>query len=84
MMLGDQRLWDIDSQFTQWSRRFLVIIGWNPRFCKSNRLYVHILQFSFLKKIGVYSINSSKTIGNFPEVLNFNRLFLKLNRFICN
>ena len=23
-------------------------------------------------------------IGNFPDVLNFNRLFLKLNRFICN
>ena len=34
---------------------------------------------------GVYSINSSKTIGNFPAiVLNFNQLFLKLNRFICN
>jgi hypothetical protein len=27
---------------------------------------------------------SSKMIGNFPEVLNFNRLFLKLNRFIYN
>ena len=23
-------------------------------------------------------------ISNFPVVLNFNRLFLKLNRFICN
>ena len=23
-------------------------------------------------------------IGNYPTVLNFNRLFLKLNRFICN
>ena len=23
-------------------------------------------------------------IGNFPAVLNFNRLFLELNRFICN
>ena len=23
-------------------------------------------------------------IGNFPAVLNFNRLFLKLDRFICN
>jgi hypothetical protein len=31
-----------------------------------------------------YSISSSKVIGNFLEVLNFNRLFLKLNRFICN
>ena len=25
-----------------------------------------------------------KMIGNFPAVSNFNRLFLKLNRFICN
>jgi hypothetical protein len=23
-------------------------------------------------------------IGKFPEVLNFNRLLLKLNQFICN
>ena len=23
-------------------------------------------------------------IGNFAEVLNFNQLFLKLNRFLCN
>ena len=23
-------------------------------------------------------------IGNFPAVLNFNRLFIKLNQFICN
>ena len=29
-------------------------------------------------------MNSSKMIGNFPAVLNFNPLFLKLNRFICN
>ena len=32
----------------------------------------------------VYSINSSKMIGDFPAVLNFNQLFLKLKRFICN
>ena len=37
-------------------------------------------------KIGVYSMNSSKMIADFPaEVLvNFNRLFPKLNRFISN
>ena len=23
-------------------------------------------------------------VGNFPAVLNFNRLFLKFNQFICN
>jgi hypothetical protein len=34
--------------------------------------------------VWVCSINSSKTISNSPEVSNFNRLFLKLNRFICN
>ena len=34
--------------------------------------------------IGVYSINSSKMIGNFFAILIFNRLFLKLNWFICN
>ena len=39
----------------------------------------------FLSQIGiVYSINSSKTIGNFPAVVNFNRLFLELDRFVCN
>ena len=32
----------------------------------------------------VYSIDSSKIIGNFLAVLNFNRLFLKLYWFICN
>ena len=32
----------------------------------------------------VYSIDSSKKISKVPEVLNFNWLFLELNRFICN
>ena len=34
--------------------------------------------------IGVYLISSSKMIGNFLAVLNFSRLFLKINCFICN
>ena len=29
-------------------------------------------------------MDSSKMVGKFLEVLNFNRLFLKLNRFIRN
>ena len=29
-------------------------------------------------------MNFSKMISNFPAVLDLNRLFLKLNRFICN
>ena len=44
-----------------------------------------------LTSFGVFFMNmryipkdSSKMIGNFLEVLNFNRLFLKLNRFSCN
>ena len=67
-----------------WSGRFLCITGGGPKLsvCKSIRLHVHILRFSYIK-IGVYSIDSSKMMGNFPAVLNFDRLFLKLNRFIC-
>jgi hypothetical protein len=38
--------------------------------------------FSFHYRFEVYSINSSKTISYFPEVSNFNRLFLTLNQFI--
>ena len=29
-------------------------------------------------------MNSSKMIGNIPDVLNFNGLFLKLNWIVCN
>ena len=29
-------------------------------------------------------MNSSKMIGKFPAVVNFNRLFLKLNRLMYN
>ena len=29
-------------------------------------------------------MNYSKMIGNFPAVLNFNQLLLKINRFIYN
>ena len=46
-------------------------------FVKLNQLN----QFSFIQ-IGVYSIDSSKMIANFPAVVNFNQLFLKLYRFI--
>ena len=45
--------------------------GQNPNVSKSNQL-----------QVGVYSINSSKMMGNSPEVLNLNELFLKLNQFI--
>ena len=70
----------------QWSGRVLgMISGWDPSVCKSNRWHVDILRDFLYYSIGVlYSINSSKMIGNFPAVSNFNWLFLKLYRFICN
>ena len=67
---------EIAVTYYKWSERFLSIIGWDPSVGKSNQLHVDILQF-FLYTVGVYSINSSKMIGNFPTVLNF-------NWFICN
>ena len=37
-------------RMVQWSGRFLgIITGWNHSVCKSNRLHVHILHFSFTK-----------------------------------
>ena len=33
----------------QWSGRFLGIPGWDPSVCKSHRLHVDILRFSFIK-----------------------------------
>jgi hypothetical protein len=69
----------------QWSGRFF---GQNQRL-RSSCLQVQPVTCwqppAFLYWIGVYSINSSKIIGNSLAVSNFNRrLFLKLNRFICN
>ena len=66
----------------QWSGRFLGITGWDPSVCKFNRYMSTSSGFPLLN--GVYSIDSIRTVGNYPAVLNFNRLFLKLNRFNCN
>jgi hypothetical protein len=61
------------------------IVGQDPSDSKSNRLHVDIFRLCFHSFEVYFSIDSSKTIGNTPEVSNFNRwLFLKLNRFICN
>ena len=51
---------------------------------KSNRLHVVVIFPVFLYWFELYSTDSSTTIGDFPEVLNFDRLFLNLNWFICN
>jgi len=64
--------------------KFLGIVGQVPSVCKSSRLHVDILEFCFHSFEVYSSINSSKLIGNSPEVSNFNWLFLKLNRFVCN
>ena len=37
----------------------------------------------FLYQCEVSSIDSSKTMGNSPAVLNFNQLLHKLNCFMC-
>ena len=33
--------------------RFLGITGWDPSLCRSNRLQVHILRFSFTNNVGI-------------------------------
>ena len=61
------------------SVKILVIL--NP----TGWLHVDIFRFWCFHSFEVYSsIDSSKMIGKFPDALNFNRLFLELNRFICN
>ena len=67
-------------------RKFLGIVGQDPSDSKSNRLHIDIFRCCFhsFESFEVCSIDSSKMISNSPEVSNFNQLFLKLNRFICN
>ena len=60
-------------------------VGQDPSDSKSNWLHVDIIFRFCFDSFEVYScIDSSRMMGNSPEVLTFNRLFLKLNRFICN
>ena len=61
-----------------------ISTGWDPSVCKSNWLHVDILRFFFIKLGYILYIDSSKLIGNFLAVFNFNRLYLKLNRLIFN
>ena len=63
--------------------RFLDIIGGDPSVSKSNRSHVDNFQFFFIKW-GCFPINSSKLMGDFTEVLNFNWLSLKLHQFVCD
>ena len=56
----------------------LGIVGQDPSDFKFNRLHVDIFRFCF-QPFEVCSIDSSNIVGKFQEVLNYNRLFLKLN-----
>ena len=67
----------------QCPERFLGVINRDPVVSNINWLHVDIFQLSFCE-VEEYSSDSSKLISNFPEVLDLNWLFLKLNRFICN
>ena len=57
------------------------IIGGDSSVSKSSRSHVGIFQ-SVVIDFKVYSVDFSKTTGNYCEILNFNRLFPKLNRFM--
>ena len=62
-------------------------VGQDPSDSKSNRLVYMLTSSSFdafLHLRYILYIDSSKMIGHSLEVSNFNRLFLKLNMFICN
>ena len=62
----------------------LGFVSQNPSDSKSNQLNIDMILPVLLYSVEVYSRDSSNIIGNSPEVSNFNWLFLKLNRFICN
>ena len=64
--------------------RIQGIMGQDLSVPKSNRLHVVIFWFSFITLRRILHLPPFKTMGNFSEVLNFNRLFFKLDRFICN
>jgi len=65
-------------------RKFLGIVGQDSSDSKSNRLHVDIDLLVLLYSFEVHSMDSSIMIGNYLEVSNFSRFFLKLNQFICN
>ena len=55
------------------SRKFLGIVGQDPSDFKFSRLHVDIFRFWCFHSFEVYSVDSSKIIGMFSEVLNFHR-----------
>ena len=68
----------------QWSGRFLgIMTGWDTSVCKSYRLHVAIIRFSFIK-LGYILYISLKYPVIFLQSCTSTGFFLKLNRFICN
>ena len=63
--------------------KFLGLVGQDHSDPKSNQSHVDNFRFCF-RSFEVYSIHSSKMIGEFPEILNFKWSFPKLNWFTCN
>ena len=57
--------------------RILDIIGQYPSTSHANRLHVNIFQFSFIKRGILFHKIPLQWVGDFPEVLNSNWLFLK-------
>ena len=59
----------------QYPGRFLGKVNQYPSVSKSNRSH---------ESCGILYKDSFEMLGIFPELLNFDRLFLTLNRFTCN
>lgn len=57
------------------SERFLGVVGQKPSVSKTNRLHICCDLLVFIYYFEVYSIDSTKMWGNFPEV--FNRFSLR-------
>ena len=67
------------AQQERWCRpqRFFYTIGRDPIFFQCEPVRGGHLSGFFFIKFGVYSVDSSKSVGNPPDVLNITRLFLK-------
>ena len=75
------------QSLNQWDPgRFLGIISQNSSVPKSDQLHVVIFRSFFIDfEVGLFHRFLSEMISNFLDVLmNVERLFVKLNRFICN
>lgn len=71
---------DVDTPWPWrfWSLKILIYLQAPPTGYMLWTLGFFFIQFEMC------SVHSPKMISDFPELLNFNRLFLKLNRLICN